>query len=387
MTTETDSKLRVLVVDDDPLVRTALTRTLRHRGLETIEVSDGASALEALGRERIAVVLSDINMAGMNGIELLRAIRVVDLDVPVILLTGAPSIETASQAVRLGALEYLTKPTEPEQLVASIRRAYTLGALARAKRDALEHDIDPRYRTGDRASLEAAFARFLESAWVAFQPIVRANGTLLGYEALLRSREPALPHPGAVLGAAERLGQLRTLGRHIRWLVAEAMLPKAEDVFVNLHPTDVFDDELLDPKSPLSSMAARVVLEITERAALEDVDETRRRIEVLRSRGYRIAIDDLGAGYAGLSAFAALDPDVCKLDMSLVRDVDHHPKKRRLVETMARLCGELGILVVAEGVETRAELDCLRECRCDLYQGYLLGKPAPPFPGFAWPVD
>lgn len=384
---ETDKSLRVLLVDDDPLVRAALARTLRHRGIPLEEAADGVSALEILREGRIAVVLSDINMAGMNGIELLRAIRAVDLDVPVILLTGVPSVETAAQAIRLGALEYLTKPSTPDQIVSSVRRAYTLGALARAKRDALEQEIDPRFRSGDRASLEAAFARFLETGWVAFQPIVRADGTLLGHEALLRSKEPALPHPGAVIEAAERLGQIRTLGRHIRWLVSEAMVQREDDVFVNLHPTEIFDDELLDPNRSIGAIADRVVLEITERAALEDIEETRVRIEILRSHGYRIAIDDLGAGYAGLSAFAALDPNVCKLDMSLVRDVDRLPKKRRLVETMAQLCRDLGILVVAEGVETRAELDCLRECRCDLYQGYLLGRPGPPFPEFAWPTD
>jgi EAL domain-containing protein (putative c-di-GMP-specific phosphodiesterase class I) len=86
-------------------------------------------------------------------------------------------------------------------------------------------------------------------------------------------------------------------------------------------------------------------------------------------------VDDLGAGYAGLTSFAALEPDVVKLDMALVRGVDREPIKHRLVGSMTRLCRDLGILVVAEGVETSAEKEALQELGCDLLQGYLFGRP------------
>jgi EAL domain-containing protein (putative c-di-GMP-specific phosphodiesterase class I) len=119
-----------------------------------------------------------------------------------------------------------------------------------------------------------------------------------------------------------------------------------------------------------------VILEVTERSSFARVPELRDRIKVLRELGYRIAVDDLGAGYAGLTSFAALEPEVVKLDMALVRGVDHEPIKRRLVGSMARLCRELGILVVAEGVETPAERDVLVDLGCDLLQGYLFGRPA-----------
>ena len=100
--------------------------------------------------------------------------------------------------------------------------------------------------------------------------------------------------------------------------------------------------------------------------------------------GFRIAIDDLGAGYAGLTSFATLEPEFVKLDMSLVRDVDKNPTKKKLVRSMTSLCRDLGMLVVAEGVETLAERDVLVEAGCDLLQGYLLAKPGKPFPEFAW---
>jgi len=92
----------------------------------------------------------------------------------------------------------------------------------------------------------------------------------------------------------------------------------------------------------------------------------------------------LGTGPGRLTSFATLDPEFVKLDMSLVRDVDSNPKKEKLVRSMTSLCKELGILVVAEGVETTGERDLLVAIGCDLLQGYLLAKPGRPFPTCAW---
>ena len=97
-----------------------------------------------------------------------------------------------------------------------------------------------------------------------------------------------------------------------------------------------------------------------------------------------IAIDDLGAGYAGLSSFTQLEPDVAKLDMSLVRGIDTDTRRRSIVRSMKQLCSELGILVVAEGVETVAERDTLDDLGCDLLQGYLFAKPCRGFEAAKW---
>jgi EAL domain-containing protein (putative c-di-GMP-specific phosphodiesterase class I) len=144
------------------------------------------------------------------------------------------------------------------------------------------------------------------------------------------------------------------------------------------------DDALVSPESPLSALAKRVVLEITERASLADVKDVRMKIAELRKMGFRIAIDDLGAGYAGLTSFATLEPEFVKLDMSLVRDIDGSHTKQKLVRSMAAVCKELGMLVVAEGVETAAERDLLVKLGCDFLQGYLLAKPGRPFPAANW---
>jgi EAL domain-containing protein (putative c-di-GMP-specific phosphodiesterase class I) len=134
----------------------------------------------------------------------------------------------------------------------------------------------------------------------------------------------------------------------------------------------------------LSRIAPHVVLEITERAPIDEVRDAPAKIAALRELGFRIAIDDLGAGYAGLSSFAQLQPDVVKLDMSLVRGIDRDSTKQRLVRSMLSVCADLGMEAVVEGVETVAERDMLLSLGADLLQGFLLAKPSRPFPGVAW---
>ena len=202
----------------------------------------------------------------------------------------------------------------------------------------------------------------------------------------MRTNEPSLPNPGVVLDTAERLGRQNELGRKVR---ATATAPVKADpssgvLFVNLLPTDLMDDQLMSPDAPLTTIADRVILEITERSSLEQVSNVRERVAILRSLGFRIAIDDLGAGYAGLTSFAQLEPDIVKLDMSLVRDVHRTPTKRKLIGSMIELCRDMRILVVGEGVENTDERDALVDLGCDLVQGYLLSKPGPAFPSFRW---
>ena len=155
-------------------------------------------------------------------------------------------------------------------------------------------------------------------------------------------------------------------------------------MFMNLRAKDLEDPSLLTEENPLVALAPRVVLEITERESLESVPESRNLIGRLREIGFRIAIDDLGAGYAGLTSFALLEPEFVKIDMSLVRDIDREATKRKLVRSMTLVCHDLGMPVIAEGIETAAERDVCIELGCDLLQGFLHARPGRPFPDFRW---
>jgi EAL domain-containing protein (putative c-di-GMP-specific phosphodiesterase class I) len=328
-------------------------------------------------------VISDIAMPEMTGIELLHVVRQRDLDVPVILMTGSPSVDTATQAIQLGVLGYLIKPVGMPEVIAAVDRAIQMNRLARIKREAFEYLNRTGDWIGDRAGLEVNFASAMQTMWMAYQPIVCwSRKEVMAYEALVRPIHPALPHPGALISAAERLGHLHLLGRRLRDMVAEgvAAAPEVPQVFVNIHSYDLEDDALLSTGAPLTSIANRVVLEITERASVSEIKDLAVRIDRLRGLGFRIAVDDLGAGYAGLTSFAQLRPDIVKIDMSLIRDVDKEPTKERLVRSLADLCREMKIQAVCEGVETAAELETLLRVGCDLFQGYYFARPGRPFP-------
>lgn len=377
---------RILVVDDDPQVQQLLIHNLTKHGFEVTAASDGLAAIGILGRAPHDVVITDLRMPGMDGMSLLRCIREQDIDIPVLVLTGSPDMQSAIRAIEYGVFRYLTKPVPTPQLIEAVSRAASLGRYSRLRREA--HDLLGKegFAVGDRAGLEVSFKQALEGLYMAFQPIVDVpNNRVYAYEALMRSGGGVLKSPLDILGAAEKLRRLPELARLIRHRVAGSVpaLPADTFLFVNLHPMDLADPELLTFDNPLSAHASRIVLEITERASFDDVPDARRRLESLRTIGYRLALDDLGAGYAGLNSFATMNPDVVKLDMALIQGVDRSPRQAKLITSLVQLCRDLGSRVIAEGVETEAEKETLVTCGCDLLQGYLLGRPDREF--LTWP--
>jgi len=175
--------------------------------------------------------------------------------------------------------------------------------------------------------------------------------------------------------AAEKLGRVISLGRRVRQVAASLDIPKEHAIFVNLHSLEFDDEDLYAENNPLRFLGSRVVLEVTERHSIDQVKDLKEKVAVLRSLGFWIAVDDMGAGYAGLNSFAALRPDIVKLDMAIVRGIDQDPYRRTLVRSMTAMCRDFGIPLVAEGVETDAERTVLVDLGCDFLQGFLCGSP------------
>jgi len=368
----------VLLADDDPQLRQALVRVLRRADFEVVDVDTGRKAIAALESRAFDAVLTDVQMPDGGGIDLLWAVRRIDLDVPVILMSGNPDVRTAATAVEYGAFRYLIKPLENEALCKLLHHATRAHALARLRREAFAIG-GSKVGAADLAGLEVRFGQAIDRLWMAYQPIFEArSGALFGVEALLRSNEPSMPGPQHVLDAATRLGHLPLVGRRVRALSADSLASRDDNVtmFVNLHPQDLVDAELVDPAAPLTKLAPRVVLEITERASLTSSPELAARLGRLRELGFRLAVDDIGAGYSGLTSFTELTPEIVKIDMSLVRDLHLSALKQRTIAALCRLCHDVGCKVVGEGVETIEERDCLVSLGCDLLQGYLLGRPS-----------
>ena len=380
-----ETPTRVLLVDDEPTLRRALGKILTIAGHEVTTAANGQEALAQIEASSFDVIVSDIRMPGMDGLSLLRAIRGRDLDVPVLFLTGSPTIETALEAMEYGAFRYLVKPVNATDLTKAVARAAQTRRLAVARREALDEGVGGAQGSaiGDKAGLEARFASGLEKMWMAMQPILSwRTRSVFAYEALLRTDEATLGNPVAFLDAAERLGRAQELGRTVRRVIAAQLIemPPSVHVFVNLRPADLVDEELCSADGVLTPFAHGVVLEVTERAALEQVHGLVPAVVRLRALGYRIALDDLGAGYAGLSSFALLEPEIVKVDMSLIRGIHQSPTKQRLFRTFADLCREMNTELIAEGVEVAEERDCLNELGGDLYQGYLFARPGRGFP-------
>lgn len=368
---------RVLIVEDDRGLLEAYTDILLERGFDVAAAADAAAALRALESASFDAVVSDVVLPGGSGVDILRAVRERDPDVPVVLVTGNPTVESAVSALELGALHYLTKPVATAELVRCVEHAAELRRLAALKREAFRHLGRSGGVMGDGTGLEALFSRSLAAMFMAYQPIVRTrDGSVFGWEALLRTREASVAGPLAFIDMAERLDQVRKLGRTIRNSVAvTAAQTRGVMFFVNLHAEDLEDEALYDPASPLSALAPEIVLEITERNPLAGVPEVRERVERLRSLGFRLAVDDLGSGYSGLASLASLEPDFVKLDRGLVHGIDREPVKKKIVVSIVSVCRDLGISVVAEGIETAAERDAAAEAGADLLQGFFFRRP------------
>jgi len=213
--------------------------------------------------------------------------------------------------------------------------------------------------------------------WIAWQPIYNLrSGTVWGHEALIRGPLGSFfDTPESLFELARREGAAEPFEAECRRLAfqsAAARLGRPGTLFVNIDPRF--------PGLPLPKdvgwRAERTVLEITEQSPVFDEPEV---LEALaagwRAAGYRIALDDFGAGFAGQAALLALRPDIVKVDRRLIAGIDHDAWKQTIVSAMLHMCSDLGIASIAEGIETQGELSQVVDLGVVLGQGYLLGPP------------
>lgn len=369
---------RILFVDDDAIYRDGAVRGVGTGDFTIATASSGPEALELLAAEPFDIICTDEHMPGMRGSQLLAEVKARYPHVSRIILSGFAELDVVLHVVNeIGVFRFLTKPCHP----ADLRAVFEQAMRARSERAEM---LEPLRAIEETQNAELArFQTGLDRLWLAAQPIVSTRSwQTFGYEVLLRSDEGSVAAPHHFFGLAATLGETRRLERAIRSAAARLAdrLPDGVALFLNIECETLMDDSLFDPGSPVSRHASKIVLEITERSRLDGVADVPARIRRLRDLGYRIAVDDLGAGYAGLNSIAEIGPDIVKFDYSLVHEVQESPVRRRLLRTMLELCHELGILAVAEGVETRDELVEMVALGCPLLQGYLFAKPGRPFP-------
>jgi len=211
-----------------------------------------------------------------------------------------------------------------------------------------------------------------------FQPIVDLrSGEAVGTEALSRFAQVPVRSPDAWFAEAATLGlgvelELAALARALERL---DRLPSAMYLSLNASVEAIMSDEFHATMSDVP--AERIVLELTEHTQVADYPSFARTVESLRSVGMRLAVDDAGSGFASFNHVLHLAPDVIKLDISLIRGIDHDPAKQSLARALLRFGSEaFGTTFVAEGIETRGELGTLRSLGFHSGQGFILGRPS-----------
>ncbi len=379
---EASPEARVLLLNQDDEVREGMASVLLGKNLEVVEATSVEIALDSVQRESFDVLLVEVRPPESAALAVVESARRRDPEVSALLLSAESSQKITRLAIQHRAAGFLGMPVSAEDLWDEVERVLDSARVGRLQRKLMRISPEAMTFLDDVPESRRLLEESLAELYVVYQPIVRAfDSGVYAYEALVRSRG-SLGNPARLIAAAEALGRMDDLGRAIRARIAkdlEEAPERTEDIFVNLHPTE-FDSRLVASDEPLLSHASRVVFEVTERAQLRSEEETRRTLDAMRAVGFRIALDDLGEGYAGLTWISKLGPDVIKLDMTLVRDVHVSPIKRDIITAVVGLCRRSGTLVVAEGVETEEEGATVRALGCNLLQGYFFARPGPLFP-------
>lgn len=372
---------RVVIVDDEPDLVELLVGCARDAGFAAHGTTDPLEMLAACERAHVEIVVVDLRMPSVDGIELLRSVAETSHRPDVVLMSGSDTsvLETACQFVETLGLRVrgvMGKPFSPKDFVALLRRpSVDLVHVRSAPTSA-----PPNIRLPDR----------LEDAIVAYvQPQVSfVDGRVVGYEALARMRLPdgAVLAPDGFLTEIRRSGRMRELTMVVLDSALAGLAPRWDGapfhtLSVNV-PADTlaqagFVDEVLRRLREHGTPPWCLTLEITEDELVRRDGATLGALVRLRLAGVGLAIDDFGTGHSTLSQARNVPATELKLDRSFVVGLDSSERAHAIVRNVCRMGRELGLRVVAEGIESAEVAATLASAGCTAGQGYLFGRPIP----------
>ncbi len=222
-----------------------------------------------------------------------------------------------------------------------------------------------------------------------FQPQVNGNGDILGAETLARWQHPekGFISPATFIPVAEATGLILPIGEWVLRTACEHLKEWEEKgltvnhLAVNVSPRQFrqpnFVKQVKDILKQTGANPRHLGLELTEGIVIDNILDTIKKMEALKELGIELSIDDFGTGYSSLAYLKKMPLDILKIDQSFVRDIETDSNDAAIVETIISMANHLDLKVIAEGVETRPELDFLEEKGCPIYQGYLFSKPVP----------
>jgi EAL domain-containing protein (putative c-di-GMP-specific phosphodiesterase class I)/CheY-like chemotaxis protein len=380
------AKIRVVLADDSPLLRSVVASVIGHEpGLELAgEAEDAEKAIALCAREQPDVALIDVRMPG-GGPKAARGIRRCSPETKIVVLSGQDDRGTVIEMLEAGAVSYLVKGDAVGEMTAAIRGAATGKAslsveVAGEVIEALAGDLAGRRRAERRHVVrERRIRRVLDEParlGIVYQPIFVLGGEAVGVEALARFSGPPVRGPQRWFAEAGEVGLLDEL----ELLAARRALEGLEHLDSELFLAVNISPSVLGSRSLRNLLArhedANIVLEITEHAKIDDYGRINRAVARIRSGGVRLAIDDAGAGFASLRHILRLEPDIIKLDRSLIAGIDQHGAQQALAAGIISFAEGIGATVIAEGIEREEELDMLTSLGVTQGQGFHLARPA-----------
>jgi EAL domain-containing protein (putative c-di-GMP-specific phosphodiesterase class I)/ActR/RegA family two-component response regulator len=383
------SRIRVLIADDDEMIRRTLVDVIdQTAGLAVIGTAkDADEAIRIASLRHPDVALLDVRMPNGGGSRAAREIRWRSPDTRILALSAHEDDESVENMLASGATSYLIKDSSLDDILEAITRSVEGGAsLSRGLAQHVVSELGTRLArerglAEERQDKEGRILRFIDGTGrlaMAYQPIVElASGRIAGVEALARFPGEPKQAPNLWFDEAIDVG----LGVELQVAAVRLALPALDmlplDVFlsVNVDPTTAASPELADAVERWPS--ERIVIELTEHAPAGDYPALRDGLEAFRRAGVRIAVDDAGAGFASLRHILELAPDLIKLDVSIVRDIDTEASHRALASALVGFAREIDTGLVAEGVETAEEACALYTLGISLIQGYFAARPGP----------
>jgi EAL domain-containing protein (putative c-di-GMP-specific phosphodiesterase class I)/CheY-like chemotaxis protein len=389
--------IRVMLVDDEETVLDVMTEVMSSdRSIDVVATArDPREAYVLATESRPDVALVDVRMPGGGGPVAARGIRRGSPDTRVVAVSADADPEVVISMITAGATGYIGKDEPVEQLLRAVHRSaegratISVGSIEATAELLAEQLSDHEARAARAAADRVATAIVGPGLHMVFQPIVElSSGRILGLEALARFTDRPRRSPDTWFAEAAKVGLLEELELEaVRRAVGELRhVPTGAFLSINLSPETLGSDglaELIDP-----SVARRIVIEITERSRIRGYDTLIARMRPLRALGVRFAIDDVGAGFSSLERVIHLEPDFMKLDGSTVTGLAEDPMRRALIERLVSFSDDIGVSVIAEGIEGRRDLDVLRTLYVPYGQGHYLGRPGPIPPAAdveAWP--
>jgi len=383
---------RVMIVDDLPANVDLLTRLLSKIGVGTIlGYTDPIAAISECERCAPDLILLDLHMPQLDGLGFLGRLRELESPstfVPVIVLTADITDDTRRNVLGAGAKDFVTKPFDWVEVTLRVRNLLETSALHAAMRrhaTFLEAELDiERATERDAAKRRAAQLDRVDQALapgnlaIVYQPFVSLIGRhIIGAEALSRFDTPPHRTPDRWFEEAAEVGRLGELERHAIQRALRGLDSLPADAFMSLN-VSAQTAASLEFTSILDELPAeRIVIELTEHTAVQGYETLHAALSSFRERGGRIAVDDAGAGYAGLQHILALRPDIIKLDIALTSSIDTDPVRQALATAMVQFAVAINAEIIAEGVETADEVATLSRIGVRWGQGFYLARPAP----------